>query len=179
MARQGTLLAAVMAGLIGCGAPQPDETTDEGPQSVQEQPLHHRKVSRLRHFAALTTVLLRATDSRDLAPVWKTSFPISTTNTVFVAADVPDGTSCRHLSLQLTMPGGLPYQRFEVDFATDQPAAEGEQQAEAIAGGYRVWIALPVAGTMIETSRLAGEWLAEVYGIGTIGPDAALAFDLI
>jgi hypothetical protein len=109
---------------------------------------------------------LQTTDARfeGIAPTWKSDFAIYSTYEVMFATEITGSLSGHHTqTVFVSMPGGGAYQRFDVSFATDVAAGLDEQQAEKTETGWRVWISMPVAGTMIEQYSLTGPWTAEVY----------------
>lgn len=163
-------LPALFAGLllVGCGGP--DVSSDPGEElGAAGQELR----------APRLTWSLKATDASGASPVWKTSFPIASTYDVFLATEVQGTLSGHHrLTVYVNLPGGYAYQRFDVPFATDVAAAAGEQQAVRTSKGWRVWVTLPVAGTMIQTSALTGTWTAESWVDSATAANAKASFQL-
>ena len=130
---------------------------------------------------ASPTYALKTTDAHvaGVTPTWKASFPIATTIDLFVASEVTGTLKGHHtLSVFLFTPGGSAYQRFDVPFATDVAAAGNEQQAEKTATGWRVWVNVPVAATMIQTSNLAGSWTSELWVDSAMSANAKGGFSL-
>ncbi|MBI3182902.1 MAG: hypothetical protein HYZ28_12260 [Myxococcales bacterium] len=127
------------------------------------------------------TYALRTTDEHvaGVEPTWKTAYPIMSTYDVFFATEITGSLSGHHTETVFVFtPSGAAYQRYDVAFATDVPAGSGEQQAERTATGWRVWVSMPVAGTMIQTSGLTGTWTGEVLIDSASTPNARTAFDL-
>ncbi len=115
----------------------------------------------------------------DADPTWASEFRIYSTYNVYFAIDLPASATGRHaLALEARMPNGLVYQRWEVAFATDVAAAPGELQAEVTSTGWRVWVSMPVAGTMIQHSNLAGTWTSDAFLDGASTPGATSRFVL-
>jgi hypothetical protein len=145
------LSAALLLALAACG-PQFDQDVDglKAPRTTTTK---------------APTYGLKLTDARfdGLEPSFKTSFVINSTYEVLFATEIVGTLSGRHTqTLFVSMPGGSAYQRFDVAFVTDVAPALGEQQAEKTATGWRVWVSLPVAGTIIEQYALTGGWTAQV-----------------
>lgn len=105
---------------------------------------------------------LRTTDAHRarVAPAWKSNFVITSTPDVFFALDIPSALKGHHIETVFVSYGGSPYVRYDVSFAAGVAPAAGEQAAERTATGYRVWAAMPVAGTEIEQYGLSGPWSA-------------------
>jgi hypothetical protein len=130
---------------------------------------------------AAPTYALKATDAHTAGtnPIWKTSYPISSTYEVQLATEVTGTLPGHHLaSVFVFTPGGASFIRYDVSFATDVAANAGEQQAERTATGWRVWVSLPVAGTMISTSNLSGTWSAETWVDAATAASAKTTFGL-
>ena len=124
-------------------------------------------------------------DDRGSDSTWKSSFLIESTPTVFIALDVNRSISGHHTaSIVVQTPQGLPYQRFDFTFTTaapvgsEAPAIEGVLRAEHTPTGYRLWVALPVANTLIQDLGLAGRWSSSVYVDHSIRPTASVSFAL-
>jgi hypothetical protein len=96
-------------------------------------------------------------------PTWRTAFPMSTLSVSF-ATEITGTLTGRHVvTVFVFAPGGQAYARYDIAFATDVVAYASEQQAERTATGYRVWVTMPVAGTMITQYDLRGAWTASAY----------------
>ena len=120
---------------------------------------------------------LHGTDVKGTA--WKTAFPIHTTWDVYLATDIGGALPGHHTErVVVWMPSGPAYQVLTVSFATDVPAAAGEQQAQRIPSGWRVWTSFPVAGTTIEEFGLAGTWSAGVFIDSATTANASMTFSL-
>ena len=114
--------------------------------------------------APAVTYALNTTDAYGTAPTFSSSFVINQTYDLFFAVDVNGALAGHHsASVFVNLPGGSAYQRLDVAFATDVAAGAGEQQAEKTATGYRVWVSMPVAGTVIEQYQLTGPWTASAF----------------
>ena len=133
-----------------------------------------------RMTAPLTySVATASAHAQDAEPVWATAFRIYSTYDVFFAIDLPASATGRHtVALEARMPNGMVYQRWEVVFATDNAAAPGELQAEVTSTGWRVWVSLPVAGTMIQHSNLVGVWTSDAFLDGAPYAGATSKFTL-
>lgn len=168
-----TLLAAVLAtsflsALSACG-----------PELQTEQP-DELKAQRSRTTSA-PSYALKTTDAHQsgVEPVFNSSFPLASTSDIYLATEISGALSGHHTqTVFLFTPAGYAYQRFDLAFATDVPAGAGEQQAEKTASGYRVWVTLPVAGTMIQSSNLVGTWKSELYVDSASTPNARGSFGL-
>jgi hypothetical protein len=125
------------------------------------------------------TYTLRTSSAEGSSPVFATSFAIFSTGDVDFAFDI-DGTCSGHHTgtLDVFMPSGFAYQAFNVPFATDVAAGADEYQAVRTASGWRVWVSLPVAGTAIETSNIAGAWSAQMWLDAAQVPTASASFSL-
>jgi hypothetical protein len=158
MARNGWILAILSLTLAGCGG-ELDTGEEENIVDQTSGPALKAMGSRQPKPAA-TSYLVQTTDARtsDATPTWKSSFPISSTYTIYFAADIVGVTGHHTATFDVSMPGGLAYQRINVPFAAGATAAAGEQSAEKLKTGYRVWASIPVAGTLIDSSRLTGTW---------------------
>jgi hypothetical protein len=142
------------------------------------------------HDAVSTSALgyaLKMTDE-DLgsASQWKSSYVIEATPTVFIALEVDRGVSGYHTaSIVVHTPQGLPYQHFDFTFTTaapagaEAPAIKGVLRAERTPTGYRLWVAMPVANTLIQDLGLAGGWSSSVYVDRPIRPTASTSFTLV
>jgi len=127
-------------------------------------------------------------DDRGSDSVWKNSFLIEATPTVFIALDVDRNVSGHHTaSIVVHTPQGLPFQHFDFTFTLaapvggdggEAPAIKGVLRAEHTATGYRLWVALPVANTLIQDLGLAGRWSSSVYIDHSIRPTASASFSL-
>ena len=91
-----------------------------------------------------------------------TSYAINNTNTLWFATDLSGVTGHHTESVNVSMPGGSSYQVIAVAFAAGVTPASGEVAAEKTSTGYRVWAAMPVAGTIIQQYNLTGPWAATV-----------------
>ncbi len=167
MNRTPTNLVALFTALLtlaGCGVAGTEEATDE-----------------LKAAAKPTTqtYALRTTDAKAASPTWKTSFNIANTYDVYLASDVGTATGHHRDTVIVKMPGGSDYQRFDITYAAGVSATAGEQIAEKTStGAYRVWVKLPIAGTMIEQYGLSGPWAAETYVDGAAVANARADFTL-
>ncbi len=164
MSRTVLAIAAVALLTAGCG-PDVDRATDLSAEELKAAPVK-------------ASYALRATDARDASPAWKSSFVITDTYDVYLAADVGAATGHLSATVFVKMPGGGDYQRFDLTYAAGVKAAAGEQVAEKVSGGYRVWLNFPVAGTMIEQYGLSGAWSAEAYLNGASASSATATFTL-
>jgi hypothetical protein len=143
-------------------SPEPEPTPEPAPEPVPE------------------VYALKLTDARHegLAPAWKSSFDIYSTYELMFATEVPASLTGKHtLTVFVKMPGEMDYQRFDVTFVTDGEAGAGEQKAELTATGYRVWVGMPVAGTMIDQYALAGDWTADAHVDGVSKATAGLVLN--
>jgi len=155
-----TAFAAVVLFLLSCGP-----ELDPGPE--QDLP----DAIKAKSYALHTTDAVGA--------AWLTSFPIHTTWDVHLATDLIGAFSGHHTErVVVWMPSGAAYQALTVSFATDVPAAAGEQQAQRIGSGWRVWTSFPVAGTTIEEFNLAGPWSAGVWVDSATAANASVTFTL-
>jgi hypothetical protein len=148
-------LAVVLCGiLVGCGAPlEEEQETDELKTSGKTT-------------ATTSAYVLKTTDARvvGVTPTFNTSYVIGSTANLYLATDLPSTVKGHHtLTLFVYMPGQSVYQRFDVSFSTDVTPYAGEQKAEKLSTGYRVWVTLPVAGTIIEQYSLTGPWTGDVF----------------
>lgn len=135
----------------------------------------------LKRASATTspTYALRTTDQLASSPTWKTSYTISSTGEVDFATDINGVMAGHHqLTVFINMPDGFSYQRIDVSFATDVVAAVGEQQAQKTSTGWRVWAAMPVAGTLIQSANLAGTWSAQTWVDSASAANASTSFTL-
>lgn len=121
---------------------------------------------------------LLTTDAKSAAPSWKTSYSIASTYTVYFATEIANLSGHHTESVFVNLPGGQAYTRYDVSFATDVAAAAGEVQAEKTATGYRLWVAMPVAGTDIQNYNLSGPWTASVYLDTASVPAATAGFSM-
>lgn len=139
-------------------------TATEGPKRT--------KATAAPAYALLTT------DAQDPA-VWKTSFPIYSTYTLYLATEITGTLTGHHLaSVYLIAPGSTMYQRLDTAFATDVLAGPDEQQAVKTSTGWRVWVSVPVAGTSIQQLNMAGTWTSEVWIDSAAVPNAKTSFVL-
>jgi hypothetical protein len=119
------------------------------------------------------------TNAKSSSPVYGSSFAMGSTYDVFFATEISGALAGHHTqTVYVKMPGDSLYQRFDVKFATDVKAGNGEQQAEKTASGYRVWVSMPVAGTMIEMYGISGVWSAQVHIDGASAASSATTFTL-
>ncbi|MFZ5471631.1 MAG: hypothetical protein ACOZIN_19570 [Myxococcota bacterium] len=121
---------------------------------------------------------LRTTAQKSTKPTWQSSFPINSTYDVHFAFEVPSSVKGHHVATVFVfMPNLSTYQRFDLPFATDVAASSGEQQAQKLSTGYRVWASMPVAGTIIEQYSLTGDWRADAYldGASTVAAKASFS----
>jgi|CXWL01.1.fsa_nt_gi hypothetical protein len=136
----GILAACFIA---ACGNPGLSVVSEQLPEVAGEQDL-------TRAPKLSSTVKVAKSQA---APVqFAAKFKMSTTYDLYFAVDVtglPAGT--HHVDVELTAPGGIIYQSLPADFVVPSSAA-GKTT--------RVWVALPVAGTLIEQMQLIGKWKA-------------------
>jgi predicted small secreted protein len=86
------------------------------------------------------------------APVFASTFSIETTYDLFIAFDIPVALSGQHVAIfEVSAPNGQVYQRTEVPFSS------------GTATSYRVWSAMPVAGTWIQQYAMSGGWTVRVF----------------
>lgn len=125
-----------------------------------------------------------AADFGDVEPTWQTGFSIAQTYDVKVAVDVPASFAGHHtLQLFFTAPGPMQYQRVAVAFSAGVATADGETDGEVIGAasapsGYRVWVSLPVGGTMIDQYSMTGSWTADAWFDAEDSGRASTGFDL-
>ena len=138
-----------------------------------------------RSSSALGYAVKMTDNDRGSASEWKNLFLIEATPTVFIALEVDRSISGYHTaSIVVHTPQGLPFQRFDFTFTTaatagaEAPAIKGVLRAEHTATGYRLWVALPVANTLIQDLGLAGRWSSSVYVDRSIRPTASTLFSL-
>lgn len=176
MNKPNTALAVIATlALAACGNPYELQDVD----ALKSSGSTTTTTRKSKTSTATTTYALKTTDARSASPVWKTSFPIYSTYDVFFALEITGSLSGHHTeTVFVNMPGGSTYQRFDVAFATDVAANPGEQQAEKTATGWRVWVSMPVAGTMIDSMGLAGTWSATAYLDGASTANASAQFEL-
>ena len=92
---------------------------------------------------------------------WATSFPISSTRNLYFALDAQGLPNGHHtVAFEVRMPDGSAFARYDVAVAVGVAAGPGEQQAQVVKGGVRVWLSMPVAGTIIDQYTIAGSWAA-------------------
>ena len=176
--------AVVMVGMVGCGQgiePQsPAERNTEELAPVSSTVSHDVEALKAASKTPSVTVKLNATNAETLSgtPTWMSSFVINNTNEVYFAADL-GGVSGHHvMNFFVMMPGGSAYQTISVPFAAGVTPASGEQAAEKISGGYRVWAGMPVAGTIIQQYSLTGPWSADVTLDSASSPAASDSFSM-
>ncbi len=135
--------------------------------------------------SALGYAVKMTDNDRGSASEWKNLFLIEATPTVFIALEVDRSISGYHTaSIVVHTPQGLPFQRFDFTFTTaatagaEAPAIKGVLRAEHTATGYRLWVALPVANTLIQDLGLAGRWSSSVYVDHSIRPTTSTSFTL-
>jgi hypothetical protein len=131
--------------------------------------------------ATAPAYLLLTTDDRASAgaPIWKTTYPLASTWMIHLGTEIIGALPGHHTAtVYVTAPSGQAYTRFDLAFATDAPAADGEQQAELIPNGYRVWASMPVSGTIITSYSLFGEWTASVHVDNAATPSSVTRFVL-
>jgi hypothetical protein len=125
------------------------------------------------------TYTLRTTDALAASPTFKSSFTIISTNEVDFATDIVGTFTGHHtMTVFINMPGGFAYQRIDLAFAAGVAAAAGEQVATKTSTGYRIWAAIPVAGTMIQTSNIVGQWSAQSWVDSASAANASVSFTL-
>ncbi len=147
------------------------------PASASAKPTQPAPAPAKTTAPAAPTYALQTATAKDGSPEWKSSFSLYGTYTIFIATEITGSLPGHHAAnVTVLMPGGAPYQSFDVAFATDVPAYPYEQQAEPTANGWRVWVELPVAGTVIQQANLAGEWSAELRIDGAASPNATAGF---
>jgi len=162
-----SILSLVVAGMVGGVNVPSDATRLKG------------KIRPAEPVPAPVVCEIKTTDIKE-NPVWKTSFVVSTTRTVYMAVDFASSRGHRQLTVFVNMPGNMPYQRFDVSFAVGVTPASGEQVAVQVSKGvYRVWVSMPVAGTMIERYNLRGVWDASAHLDGAASPNSSIAFTLL
>lgn len=100
-------------------------------------------------------------------PVFQTTFPLATTYDLYVAFDIPTAISGTHVAVyEFVSPDGAIYQRTDVPFSMGR------------AKSYRVWGAMPVAGTFIQQYGMTGGWSVRVSLDAETAPRASAAFTL-
>ena len=160
-----TLLTALLS-LAACG-------------TGSETDLDVEALKRGRTTSTAPTYAQRTTDALSSSPTWMTSFSISSTGSVYFATDINGTMSGSHqLVVFINMPDGSAYQRIDVSFATDATAGAGQQQAERTSTGWRVWTAIPIAGTTIQTANITGQWAAQAWVDSASAANASTSFNL-
>jgi hypothetical protein len=154
-------------------------------EPVQNSGAPHDAVS-TSSSSALGYALKMTDEDLGSASQWKSSYVLEATPTLFIALDVDRSISGYHTaSIVVHTPQGLPYQHFDFTFTTaapagaEAPAIKGVLRAEHTPTGYRLWVAMPVANTLIQDLGLAGGWSSSVYVDRSIRPTASTSFTLV
>jgi hypothetical protein len=125
----------------------------------------------------VTSYTLRTTDAQSSDPDWKTSYAANDTYDVWFALDVSGPVAGSHTySLFVFMPNGFAYEAFEVTYSAT--GCSITCSVDQTADGIRVWISMPVAGTMIQQFQLYGVWTAEAWIDAATSPTAVTEFEI-
>lgn len=102
------------------------------------------------------------TSATQSPPKWATTFGINTTNTLYIAAELKAAAGPHTVAFEVYEPMGNIYQRNEVAFS----------------GSGRVFDAMPIAGTWIQTFAMTGTWQVKVFVDGAPTPSGTAGFTL-
>ncbi len=93
-----------------------------------------------------------------------TTFSINATADLYFPFDMPSTKKGSHVArYEFTAPNGSMYQVETVAFAAGIAPMGNEISADIISGGYRIYVSMPVAGTMIQMFNYTGRWTVRVF----------------
>lgn len=127
-----------------CGVPVAELGDAEDPSSAIEE----LKAARAPAAPAPWKIHTSKTQSN---PSFKTKFVIANTPEIFAALDIKSRLTGTHLAaFEFVSPDGVVFQRTEVPFSMGS------------ARTYRLWNAMPIAGTWIQQFNMTGTWKVRV-----------------
>lgn len=154
-----TALFVSASGFVGCDNPTlpvalPQSPEVQAPEALSPETLPPPSSASSRPISVSPPPPLTVTTSTSMEPAG--TIRISDVRSVFLEVDVGGAAAQSELALELLTPRGSSYHR-EVKTLT---ASAYDTQ--------HVTFDVPVAGTMIDTSRLHGEWTARVFVNGAV-----------